>query len=94
MYWVTLIPADPQAPIVRVRLDPTANKLIAISQSQGPVPGVHTLELRRVSHTWPCDANGAYLPIDKQEPMMSENPSVSLRVVIEHDGRLTVDASG
>ena len=86
MYWVTLIPDDPNAPVARVRLDPNANELITIPASHGPVPGPHTLELRRVSHTWPFDAVGEYQTIDKSTPVLHENPTKSIRVVVESNG--------
>ena len=90
MYWVTFTPDDPQAPVARIRLDPNANDTINIPASHGPVPGLHTLELRRVSHSWPFDASGAYRDIDATEPMMSESISATSRVNVEDDGSLTV----
>lgn len=86
MYWVTLIPDDPHAPIARVRLDPSSQELIKIPISHGPVPGPHTLELRRISHTWPFDAVGEYRTIDKSPPMVREQPTMSIRVVVETNG--------
>ncbi len=89
MYWVTLIPDDSNAPIARVRLDPNAESTLKIPASHGPVPGAHTLELRRVSHTWPFDAVGAYQAIDKSQPILNEDPSLSVRVVVEPNGRIS-----
>ncbi len=88
MYWVTLIPDDPNAPIARVRLDPSAEAQLKIPASHGPVPGPHTLELRRISHTWPFDAVGAYQTIDKSQPVLSENPTKSTRVIVETNGTI------
>lgn len=88
MYWVTLIPDDPHAPIARVRLDPNAEERLAIPSSHGPVPGIHTLELRRISHTWPFDAVGAYQAIDKTQPILSETPTLSVRIVVAPDGTI------
>ena len=86
MYWVTLIPDDPNAPIARIRLDPSAEELLKIPASHGPIPGLHTLELRRVSHTWPFDSIGAYQEIDKTQPILNEDPTLSVRVVVEPNG--------
>ncbi len=88
MHWVTLIPDDPNAPIARVRLDPSAENSLKIPASHGPVPGAHTLELRRISHTWPFDAVGAYQAIDKSQPILNEDPTLSVRVVVEPNGRI------
>lgn len=88
MFWVTLIPDDPHAPIARVRLDPNAGGLVQIPASHGPVPGPHTLELRRISHTWPFDAVGEYQVIDKAQPMLNERPTISVRVVVETNGTI------
>ena len=89
MYWVTLIPDDPNSPIARVRLDPSVEELLTIPASHGPVPGSHTLELRRISHTWPFDAVGEYKTIDKTQPILSEKPTTSIRVVIEANGKIS-----
>lgn len=89
MYWVTLIPDDPNSPIARVRLDPSAEELLKIPASHGPVPGSHTLELRRISHTWPFDAVGEYQTIDKTQPILSEKPTMSIRVVVEANGAIS-----
>ena len=88
MYWVTLIPDDPNAPIARIRLDPNAENLLQIPASHGPVPGPHTLELRRISHTWPFDAVGAFRPIDKSQPILNEDPTLSVRVVVDSNGTI------
>ena len=88
MYWVTLIPDDPNAPIARTRLDPNAANLLQIPASHGPVPGTHTFELRRISHTWPFDAVGAYQAIDKTQPMLNEDPTLSARVVVDSNGTI------
>ena len=86
MYWVTLLPDDQNAPVARVRLDPTAAEVMKIPASQGPVPGPHTLELRRISHTWPFDAVGQYQEIDKSEKVLGEQPTLSIGVVVEPTG--------
>lgn len=88
MYWVTLIPDDSHAPIARVRLDPSADELLKIPASRGPVPGPHTLEIRRISHTWPFDSVGEYQEIDKARPMLHEHPTISIRVVVDSDGTI------
>lgn len=86
MYWLTFIPDDPNAPSARIRLDPTANSRVTMPASMGPVPGPHTLELRRISHTWQFDAASGYEEIDKQEPVLSETPTKVARVFVEADG--------
>lgn len=88
MFWITLIPDDPHAPIARVRLDPSAEETLRIPASHGPVPGPHTLELRRISHTWPLDAIGVYRAIDKTPPVLDESPTISIRVDIESNGTI------
>lgn len=88
MYWVTFIPDDPNAPVARVRLDPSSAEILKIPSSHGPVAGRHTLELRRISHTWPYDAVGEYQVIDKTPPVRTEEPTASIRVVIENDGTI------
>ena len=88
MYWITLIPDDSRAPIARVRLDPGADEFLKIPASHGPVPGPHPLELRRISHTWPFDSVGEYQEIDKARPMLHENPTISIRVVVDSDGTI------
>ena len=88
MYWVTLIPDDPNAPIARARLDPNAEEHLKIPASHGPAHGPHTLELRRISHTWPFDAVGEYQAIDMSQPVLSENPTKSIRVIVETDGTI------
>ncbi|MYD42588.1 MAG: alpha/beta hydrolase [Gammaproteobacteria bacterium] len=94
MYWVTLIPDDPHAPIARIRQDPRAGKRLTIPAMQGPVSGPHTLQLRRVSHTWEFSATSDYEPIDKVEPMLSENPTISVRVNVDTNGEISlVEAS-
>ena len=88
MYWVTLVPDDSNAPIARARFDPSAEEQLRIPASHGPVPGPHTLELRRISHTWPFDAVGEYQAIDKIQPILAENPTTSIRVVVESNGTI------
>ena len=90
MYWISLIPDDPNSPVARTRLDPNSEDVIKIPASHGPVPGPHTLELRRISHTWPFDALGEYQDIDKLQPMLSENPTLSVHVAVDSDGTIRV----
>lgn len=86
MFWVTLIPDDRNAPVARTRLDPNADEHIKIPVLHGPIPGPHTLEVRRVTHTWPYDAIGEYQPIDKVPPVSDEKPTRSIPVVVGKDG--------
>ena len=86
MFWLTLIPDDPNAPVARIRLDPNANNQIKIPASHGPIPGRHTLELRRVTHTWPYDAVGEYQAIDKKPPVVKEEPTLTLPVMVGKNG--------
>ncbi len=88
MYWLTLIPEDSRSPIARARLDPKQNGVFSIPKTHGPVPGPHTLELRRVSHHWPYDAIGEYQEIDNTEPVLSESPTLTKKVVVETSGQI------
>ena len=88
MTWVTLTPEDGHAPIARTRIMPSDNGMLEIPRQQGPVPGAHLLEVRRISHSLPFDATGDYLPIDASEPAMSESPSLRMKVVVAEDGSI------
>ena len=88
MIWVTFVPENPLAPVARTRLDPASDWVIDIPQSHGPVPGMHTLELRRISHVWPFDARGEYDESDFLAPVLAEEPTVQKSVLVQNDGSL------
>lgn len=88
MYWITLVPDDPNAPTARVRLDPNANHQIKIPASHGPIPGTHTLELRRISHTWPYETTGEYHEFDRTNERVLEQPTLSMKVEVSSDGTI------
>ncbi len=91
MYWISLILDDPNSPVVRTRLDPNSEDAVKIPASHGPVPGPHALELRRISHIWPFDAFGEYQDIDKLQPTLSKNPTLSVHVAVDSDGMIRVN---
>lgn len=60
LFWITLIPEDPQAPIARVMANRSADGHFTIAAEQGPVPGPHRVEIHHISDQYPHVATGVY----------------------------------
>lgn len=67
MAWITLIPRDPNAPIARIRTDRGADGHFSIARDQGPVPGVHRVQVQLISAQHPYGQDGAYSLGDARE---------------------------
>ena len=58
--WVTLVPADPNAPIARVKLNRGGQGEFEIAEPHGPTEGPHRCIVSLVSDIFPHVATGAF----------------------------------
>lgn len=64
--WLTLEPADANAPAAVARFDQTAKGKFEIEADRGPTAGEHTVTVRHISNKHPQDATGLYTLEDER----------------------------
>ncbi|XOV88058.1 MAG: alpha/beta hydrolase [Pseudomonadota bacterium] len=60
MAWISLLPADPDAPLARTKINRSAAGFFEIPAERGPVPGPHTLQVHHISEGYPHTGDGIY----------------------------------